>query len=479
MSDTRRNTWGRRFCVARTALRVFPAAAVLILAGCSSSTEAGGGPEESQIKSVTQGAVLDSPSSLAVRPGTSQLWITNAGNDSLTVIDLENPEPAQQQRDGYGEHFMAHPSGIAFNDDGQFFAVSNNSNNEVRGLEFKLNPERETHFKGNNFMGPTLFSTNTFAIAGQNKQYMDDWPQPGISHDPPDDTPQNQCPAEYWSDSTARCVWPRQGSHLDMLHGNPLSAGIVHDQVNAFFVLDGCGARDDTNTCRGPGHVSRVDFNRDHQEGNGFHGDGTTARYIDLPFQRVDRVPSGMFTHDGWVYYSDTGAGVVRRFQPDSGTTEVMVENWNNSPASHGEHGAGVIDWSHIENGPGDGDDPATVTEWVNTRGNLERIAAAGENWIPPMETLSEYSYVWNATREDATDSGIVGRPSGLAAGEDSWFVADNENGRILEFGWDGTPRRVFETGKVGLTGLTLTSDGQTLIFADAALNGVYQLNLA
>lgn len=473
--------WGRS---SRTSRRVVlaasavTAATALALSGCSSAESDAQGTSDGAIETVAVGEVLNEPTALAIRPGSAELWVTNAGNDSVTVIDTGAADSAKMLQDSYGEHFTARPSGIAFNEDGTFFAVSNNSNNEVRGMDFKLNPERNAHFKGNNFMGPTLFATSTFALAGQNKQYLDDWPQPGISHDPPDDTPQNQCPSEYWSDATARCVWPRQGSHMDMLHGNPLGTGIVHDEVNAFFILDGCGAHDDADVCQGPGHVARVDFNRDHQEGNGFHGDGTTKRFIDLLYERVEGVPSGMFAHDGWVYYADTGGGAVRRFQPATGTTEVMVANWNDSPASHGEHGPGVIDWSHIENGPGDGDDPVTVDAWVERRGNHAAIAAAGDRWIRPMETLSEYSYVWNANREDATGTGSVGRPSGLAAGTDSWFVADNASGRILEFGWNGEQRRVFETGKSGLTGLAIGADGKTLYFSDAASNGVYRLTL-
>lgn len=109
--------------------------------------------------------------------------------------------------------------------------------------------------------------------------------------------------------------------------------------------------------------------NRDHQKENGFHGDGTTRCYIDLPYARVDGVASGMMAHDGWIYYIDTGAGVVRRFRPESGRTEVMVSNWNGSPAGHGEHGPGVIDWSHLEDGPDDGDDPDTVRRWAGEPG--------------------------------------------------------------------------------------------------------------
>lgn len=458
-----------------TALTAAGAVILLMATGCSSPGKSD--PQALTPEPILVSELLDSPSALAMRPGTLELWIANSGDDSLTIIDLDDPDSAQRLQDGYGEHFTARPSGIAFNEDGTFFAISNDSNNEVRDMEFVLNPERESHFRNNNFMGPTLFSPETFALAGQNKAYLDDWPQPGISHDPPDDIPEHQCPAEYWAQGISQCAWPRQGSHLDMLHGNPLSTGIVHDAVNAYYVLDGCGVGDSRGSCNGPGHVARIDFNRDHQEGNGFHGDGVTQRYIDLPYKRVDGVPSGMMRHDGWVYYSDTGAGTVRRFQPDTGRFEVMVSNWNDSPASHGEHGPGVVDWSHLEDGPGDGDDPETVSAWVAEHGNQEAIDAAGDNWIMPRETLAEYSYVWEATAEEVAP-GSVDRPSGLVAGESSWFVADNDSGRILEFDWDGSPGRVIETGLDGLTGLALSEDGSELFFTDTDSNGVYRVRL-
>ena len=458
-----------------TALTAAGSVILLMATGCSSPGKSD--PQALTPEPILVSELLDSPSALAMRPGTLELWIANSGDDSLTIIDLDDPDSAQRLQDGYGEHFTARPSGIAFNEDGTFFAISNDSNNEVRDMEFVLNPERESHFRNNNFMGPTLFSPETFALAGQNKAYLDDWPQPGISHDPPDDIPEHQCPAEYWAQGISQCAWPRQGSHLDMLHGNPLSTGIVHDAVNAYYVLDGCGVGDSRGSCDGPGHVARIDFNRDHQEGNGFHGDGVTQRYIDLPYKRVDGVPSGMMRHDGWVYYTDTGAGTVRRFQPDTGRFEVMVSNWNDSPASHGEHGPGVVDWSHLEDGPGDGDDPETVSAWVAEHGNQEAIDVAGDSWIMPRETLAEYSYVWEATAEEVAP-GSVDRPSGLVAGESSWFVADNDSGRILEFDWDGSPGRVIETGLDGLTGLALSEDGSELFFTDTDSNGVYRVRL-
>ncbi|HEX9940766.1 MAG TPA: hypothetical protein VGG03_02020, partial [Thermoanaerobaculia bacterium] len=323
------------------------------------------------------------------------------------------------------------------------------------------------------FMGPTLFATDTFALAGQSKKYLEDWPQPGYGHDPPDNTPHNECPDEYWSKTVEKCIWPREGSHIDMLHGNPLSAGILHEKANRYFVLDGCGSRDAQNHCKGDGHLALVDFNRDHQEGNGFHGDGTLQRFIDVPFRRVAGVPAGLMMHDGWVYYSDTGAGVVRRFRPDSGTNEVVVGSWRaQGEVSKGERGPGVTDWSHIEHGPGDGDTPEVVAKWVRDKGNQAAIQRLGDRWIKPMEVLGEYVYTRNSKVEDVYRAGSTERLAGLAAGDSSWFVADYASGRIFEFGWDGRLLKTFSTRRAGIGGLAYAAG--KLYMTDVKANAVY-----
>jgi hypothetical protein len=83
-------------------------------------------------------------------------------------------------------------------------------------------------FENTYFMGPALFASDTYALAGQNKTYLEDWAQPGWGHDPPDDIPEDDCPDQYWSEEVEQCLYPREGSHLDMLHGSPLSAGIAN-----------------------------------------------------------------------------------------------------------------------------------------------------------------------------------------------------------------------------------------------------------
>lgn len=112
-----------------------------------------------------RGDGLDHPTAVAVRPdGSGDLWVTNQGDDSLTVLRREDGRiVAETRRDAYGEHFSANPSGIAFTDGGDRFSLSNDSTNENNNIDFQLNPERNLYFKNNSFMGPTLFSADSFA----------------------------------------------------------------------------------------------------------------------------------------------------------------------------------------------------------------------------------------------------------------------------------------------------------------------------
>jgi sugar lactone lactonase YvrE len=456
---------------------------MLALAGLAAMAVGCGDSSGDEVEMVASGEGVHEPTGLAFRPGAEgELWVTNHGDDSIAIVDDAGGEATvSNRRDAYAEHFVARPDGLAFDSRGEYVAVANDSNNEVRDMHFVMNPERNRFFKNNNFMGPTLFDASTYALAGQSKGYLDDWPQPGFGHDPPDDVPRHQCPAKYWSEEAANCIWPREGSHLDMLHGSPLAAGIVNLDSNLYFVLDGCGTRTATNKCRGDGHVVLVDFNRDHQEGNGFHGDGVIERFIDAPFTREEGVPSGIVEHQGEVFYADTGGGVVRRLDPDSGEREVAVGPWHPGPASHHLQGNGLTDWSDAAHGPPDGDDPRAVEDWVEDFGDTELIEELGRRWIKPQETLGEYVYVLGADGEEAVASGVAERPAGLAASDDRLYVADNANGEILAFSWDdfAQPQETIETGADSLGGLALDpADDGWLYFTDVGEDSVGRVAL-
>jgi len=363
----------------------------------------------------------------------------------------------------YAEHFAAVPSGLAFNTEGTYFALSTNSNNEVRDIEFKINPERNTYFRGSNFMGPALFATDTFSRAGQSKEYLEDWPQPGYGHDPVNDVPQEECPDEFWSRSDKSCHWPREGSHVDMLHGSPLSTGIVHDTANAYYLLDGCGSRDADNNCQFDGHLVMNDFNRDHQEGNGFHGDGVSHRFIDSPFTRVDGIPAGMVKNGDWVYYADTGAGVVRRTNVASGRSVALVASWTGESDKRHHTGHGLQDWSHAHNSPGDGAAPEVVSTWVQDHGDAAAIAAEGDKWIMPQEVLRDYSYIHDTTTDIVIGNDVLEKPSGLATDGTTMYVSDFQTGDIYSFTPDASPATKVANVGHGVTGLAWSPEDSTI----------------
>lgn len=345
-------------------------------------------------------------------------------------------------------------------------------------MRFRLNPERNVYFTNNNFMGPALFAADSYARAGQSKRYLQDWPQPGYGHDPFDGVARNQCPPKLWSVESRSCQWPREGSHTDMLHGNPRAMGVASDGANSFYLLDGCGRRTARNRCTfRDGHVARVDFNRDHQEGNGFHGDGIQERFIDAPFRRVEGVPSGMTVTARGVLYADTGAGVVRLLDPRSGTRTVMVRAWHGGTPTRRAVGAGTPSWEWVVKTPGDGDTPPVYRKWVAGKGNRAAIARLGRRWIAPQETLGEYAYITRSRVRTIVPAGVVQRPSGVAADARYFWVADHATGRVLRFRWsDGALDHTTQTGLVGVGGLGLSADGTTLYLTVPSSNALYQL---
>lgn len=425
-----------------------------------------------------RGGGLDRPTAIAVRPdGSDELWVTNEGDDSLTVLRrTKEGIEADTRQDAYGEHFTADPSGIAFTPDGKRFAVSNDSTNEVNDIDFKLNPERNTNFKNNNFMGPSLFVTETFARAGQSKAYSADWPQPGNGHAADTSIPVEDCPLEYWTPEIGQCVWPREGSHIDMLHESPLSKGIVHLRSNQFLVLDGCGSGDTEGNCNGRGHVVFYDFNKDHQEGNGFHGDGVVRRYIDAVFTRREDVASGIVVRDGIAYYADSGNGAVRSV-PLEGEDALMVGTWHpESAVPHMESGPGIISWG--DTGAPDGDDPANVDAWIAARGDASNIAAAGPMWIKPREVLSAYAYVRTTANRVVAGPEVAAVPAGLAATDRGLLVVDNATGRVLLLDWTTfAVVRNYSTGLKGLSGIAVDGPGH-VVLTDLDTDAVYRLKL-
>ena len=86
------------------------ALSLVALTGFRGDEGSGGG--DARIVTVVEAGRLDAPSVIAVRPGSGdQLWITNAGADSVTTVSHaggRHPK-AVTRTDAYAEHFVARP----------------------------------------------------------------------------------------------------------------------------------------------------------------------------------------------------------------------------------------------------------------------------------------------------------------------------------------------------------------------------------
>ena len=68
------------------------------VAACEGSN-AGEGADDQDVVTVVEGESLDGPTALAIRPGTEpELWVTNAGDDSITTISGADGNAATRTR---------------------------------------------------------------------------------------------------------------------------------------------------------------------------------------------------------------------------------------------------------------------------------------------------------------------------------------------------------------------------------------------
>ncbi|MCB9796476.1 MAG: hypothetical protein H6741_27585 [Alphaproteobacteria bacterium] len=187
------------------------------------------------------------PGDLAINPRTpDQLWVTNYDANAIVLATgLESGTiESDYFRSGGGDHFLAKPLGIAFNDVGEFATVHDTD-------ELTQGPNGTPE----DFMGPTLWDDNLAVFdAGH-------------------------------------------GSHLDMLHNSPLAGGVAWEVDRAFWVFDGFYSA-----------LTRYDFNSDHGYGGADHSDGEIARYVEGEVGRYEGTPSGLdLDHDsGLLYVADS-----------------------------------------------------------------------------------------------------------------------------------------------------------------------------
>ena len=258
---------------------------------------------------------LDVPRDLAfanVAGREDELWTVNRATDGTVMWrDIGGPDATTTSLvDGFANHFMEEVSSIAFGADGNF-ATCQESRNTYNDRA-----------KPNDFMGPTLWDSDPEIYAVVNR------PRRGATLLEIAALVEGALCGSFDATSGAkgggatdasRVSGVQQqllGSHIDMLHQSPECMGIEHHEGNAYWVTDGMN-----------GHVVYYDFREDHGPGGNDHSDGWVRRYPDAPFTRVPDVPGHMVLdrETRWLYYADTGEGVVRRLDVDSGSVSTVL----------------------------------------------------------------------------------------------------------------------------------------------------------
>jgi len=148
--------------------------------------------------------------------------------------------------------------------------------------------------QGNDFMGPTLWSADPDIF--------------GIS---------NPDAISYLSNLYG--FYTDLGSHLDMLHHNPLCMGIAWETENVYWVFDG-----DDNS------IVMNDFQEDHGVGYDDHGDGIIARYAIGEVKRIEDIPSHLVLDPdtGLLYIADTGNNRIAVMDITSGERGSQLQSW-------------------------------------------------------------------------------------------------------------------------------------------------------
>jgi DNA-binding beta-propeller fold protein YncE len=206
---------------------------------------------------------LNRPRDLEFQPTTGDLYIVNK-NETMTVIfDATTEDSTVQHWTNASPHFFAVPSGLAFDEDGEW-ATSHETDDLTQGDGPFGTPA--------DFMGPTLWT----------------------------------------GDLSLYDTAPNHPQHLDMLHNSPNGMGIEWaGWDNAFWYFDGYHSS-----------VTLYEFNEDHGLGGADHSDGVISRYGEGEFSwREGSVSHMALDHDsGLLYVSDTGNGRIQVLDTNTGT---------------------------------------------------------------------------------------------------------------------------------------------------------------
>jgi len=222
---------------------------------------------------------LNEPRDLAFNPmKPTELWVINFADDSALIIPNAPSEGRSyiKRIDGYALHFMEEVTAIDF---GQ-----NETTIGVEGTFGTCGESRNTYngqAPGNDFTGPSLWSSDLSVFAAQNPNGL--------------------------------------GSHLDMLHNTPLCMGIVHDTANRYWTVGGLHKS-----------IDLYDFELDDGIGNDNHLDGKTWRFAagQIGYEPGVGAHLALDSAAQMLYIADPANGRVARLDTSSGTEGALQQSF-------------------------------------------------------------------------------------------------------------------------------------------------------
>lgn len=197
----------------------------------------------------------------------NDLWIVLAepnGNAMLIIHDADKPSQVIRRKKDYrASHFMWRSQALAFGTNATFATAQNG---EPGGTD-----------RDYQFMGPTLWSSDTAIFASKNQK------EDGML-----------------------------ASHLDMLHQNAYCLGIAHERDNVYWISDALH-----------GTIGRYDFHDPHEVGGSDHRDGEIRNYTSATVSSTEHGRAAHMDFDAnkrWLYFIDPGTNAVMRLDTRTGT---------------------------------------------------------------------------------------------------------------------------------------------------------------
>ena len=233
------------------------------------------------IKTIAQYPDVVNPTDLAFNTDKfrkNELWVvtgTEQAGEGIAIIrnPSENSQKIEKRRDYAASHFMWRTHAIEFGTNGTFGTAQNGEPNN----DFTV-PQVD-------FMGPTLWASDTAIFARRNQGAYDQ-------------------------------VEQRLASHLDMLHQSPFTMGIAHEKDNVYWANDNMY-----------NDICRYDFADPHEIGGTDHRDGIVKRYSEIKLKkREHNLPSHLVIdkNTNWLYYIDEN--VINRLNTLTGTVKRSLQ---------------------------------------------------------------------------------------------------------------------------------------------------------